>query len=218
MPTLDIKSLRNDNGFTHGTPRQILSAATSGCPLCILLEKNFDLGPPSMPIRLHGVRRNLPSNLSQPAMRNIEVIGVLNGRDRDMNNPFSHKLALLTRPDNPAAISLLRRPFIHDFASEECSNLIKSWLSMCVPRHSKCTINSPVISPLPTRVIRVGYQDGPEPVLYKPPPGSKVAYIAPSYCWEGRKNILLTKEMSELLNLSARFPVYLLPQTLRDAV
>ncbi|TGO26361.1 hypothetical protein BPAE_0061g00330 [Botrytis paeoniae] len=171
-----------------------------------------------MPIRLYGIRRSLASNFSQSATGDIEAIGVLNGCDRDMSNLFSQKLALVTLPGNPAAVSLLRKPFIRDFASEECSNLIKSWLSICVLRHSKCTISSPVISPLPTRVIRVGYQDGPEPVLYKPPSGSKSAYIALSYCWGRRKNILLTKEMSELPNSSAKFPMSLLLQTLRGAV
>jgi len=47
--TSTIASLRNSNGFTHGTPGEIMAAAKSGCPLCIPLERNFDLGPPLMP-------------------------------------------------------------------------------------------------------------------------------------------------------------------------
>ncbi|KAF7953411.1 uncharacterized protein EAE97_000810 [Botrytis byssoidea] len=216
---LNIASLRNSNGFTHGTPSEILAAAKSDCPLCILLEKNFDLGPPSMPVRLHGIRRILPSNLSaSPNVGDIESIRVLNGCDRDVDNPFSHTLALLTIADDLAAKSLLRRPFIANFATEECSRLIKSWLNKCILCHPNCTINSPVISRLPSRVIRVGAHDGLEPTLFTPPTGHEGAYVALSYCWGRRKNILLTKEMTKLPNMSVIFPISVLPKTLQDAI
>ncbi|ATZ52958.1 hypothetical protein BCIN_08g05740 [Botrytis cinerea B05.10] len=156
-----------------------MAAAKSGCPLCILLERNFDLGPPLMPVRLHGIRRTLPSNASLSAnVGDIESIRVLNGCDRDMDNPFSHTLALLTNADDLAAKSLLRRPYITDFASEECSRLIKSWLNMCILCHPSYTINSPVISRLATHIIRVGAHDGPGPALFTSPPGYEGVYIA----------------------------------------
>ncbi|KAF7872066.1 uncharacterized protein EAF02_009171 [Botrytis sinoallii] len=218
---LDIASLRNSNGFTHGTPSEILAAAKSGCPLCILLEKNFDLGPPSMPVRLHGIRRILPLNLSaSPNVGDIESIRILNGCDRDVDNPFSHTLALLTTAvqlycsKDLAAKSFLRRPFIADFASEECSRLIESWLNKCILCHPNCTINSPMMSRLPTRVIRVGAHDGLEPALFTPPAGYEGAYIALSYCWGRRKNILLAKEMTKLPNMSVIFPMPVLPKNL----
>lgn len=38
--------------------------------------------------------------------------------------------------DDLAAESVLRRPFIKDFASDESFRLIKSWLDNCVYHHS----------------------------------------------------------------------------------
>ncbi|TGO13153.1 hypothetical protein BTUL_0076g00530 [Botrytis tulipae] len=74
------------------------------------------------------------------------------------------------------------------------------------------------MSRLPTRVIRVGAHDGLEPALFTPPTGYEGAYIALGYCWGRRKNILLTREVTKLPNMSVIFPMSVLPKTLQDAV
>jgi hypothetical protein len=117
--------------------------------------------------------------------------------------------------DDPAAVSVKRRPFIRDFASDECSTLVKSWLDSCIFRHQGCT--APIVSKLPTRVIDVGLRDGAEPTLFVPGPEFKSSYIALSYCWgSGGKRFVLTQDMSEIPNLV--LPMKSLPNTLRDAV
>ncbi|PQE28368.1 hypothetical protein CJF30_00008090 [Rutstroemia sp. NJR-2017a BBW] len=192
------------------TSRRIVAAARAGCSFCTLLEENFDLGPKSLPVKLYGLRRNLPSSdtLFIGEERDVEAIRVVNGYDRDIDNPFAHRLALWTH-------QVRRRPFIKDFASDECSKLVKSWLDACIFRHQACT--TPIVSKLPTRVIDVGTRDGAEPTLFVSAPEFKSSYIALSYCWgSGGKRFVLTKEMSEIPNLI--LPMESLPNTLRDAV
>ncbi|TEY54119.1 hypothetical protein BOTCAL_0243g00120 [Botryotinia calthae] len=74
------------------------------------------------------------------------------------------------------------------------------------------------MSRLPTRVIRVGAHDGPEPALSLHPQVTKALISPLSYCWEKRKNILLTKEMAKPPNMSIIFPLSVLPKTLQHAV
>ncbi|PQE07299.1 heterokaryon incompatibility protein [Rutstroemia sp. NJR-2017a WRK4] len=221
--TLTFTALRRVEGFVHNLPEQIIAAARAGCPFCTLLEENFDLGPKSLPVKLYGLRRNLPSSdtLFIGEEIDVEAIRVVNGYDRDIDNPFAHRLALwthqgaLTCIDDPAATSVRRRPFIKDFASDECSKLVKSWLDACIFRHQACT--TPIVSKLPTRVIDVGMRDGAEPTLFVSAPEFKSSYIALSYCWgSGGKRFILTKEMSEVPNLVLHMES--LPNTLRDAV
>ncbi|PQE09061.1 heterokaryon incompatibility protein [Rutstroemia sp. NJR-2017a BVV2] len=165
--SLTFAALRGVEGFIHNLPEQIIAAARAGCPFCTLLEENFDLGSKSLPVKLYGLRRNLPSSdtLFIGEERDIEAIRVVNGYDRDIDNPFAHRLALWTHQDDPAAMSVKRRPFIRDFASDECSKLAKSWLDACIFRHQACT--TPIVSKLPTRVVDVGTRDGAEPTLFR---------------------------------------------------
>jgi hypothetical protein len=95
---LRFQQLREDKPFFHGKPDEIIASARSGCPFCNLLHQNFDLGPETLQIRLVGIRRrlSLQEKASLVEEGDIEAIRVLNGYDRDIDNPFSHKLALYT--------------------------------------------------------------------------------------------------------------------------
>jgi hypothetical protein len=96
--SLNFAALRGVEGFVHNLPEQIIAAARTGCPFCTLLEENFDLGPKSLPVRLYGIRRKLPlsDTLFIGEERDVEAIRVVNGYDRDIDNPFAHRLALWT--------------------------------------------------------------------------------------------------------------------------
>ncbi|RDL38648.1 uncharacterized protein BP5553_02988 [Venustampulla echinocandica] len=216
--SLSFSKLRSGNHVFHGTPSQIAISAEAGCPLCGLLSENFDLGPISLPIRFYGIRRRLSLQEKESLVEegDIEALRLLNGYDRDDTNPFSHKLALYTTHDDVSASSLKRRPFIKDFASEECFRLIKSWLDTCVFHHPGC--NTSIISQLPTRVIDVGMQGGQQdPFLFTPPQGYKYSYVALSYCWGNTETrFVLTKENSLLPTY--RLPLRTLPKTLKDAI
>lgn len=105
--------LRSNECYTHGKRDDIVTAAQAGCPLCALLLQNFDLEPANLNIRLYGIRRSLSiqEKASLVEEGDIEAIGVLNGYDRDRNNPFAHKLALYTPPGQSTLSSRLPHGF-----------------------------------------------------------------------------------------------------------
>lgn len=104
---LRFDDLRSGKTYTHSKPEEIVASARAGCPLCSLLSQYFDLEPASLRIQLYGIRRRL-SNQEKASLveeGDIEALGVRNGYDRDMDNPFVHKLALYTPHGGLACVS-----------------------------------------------------------------------------------------------------------------
>jgi hypothetical protein len=95
---LRFQPLREGQHYRHGKPDEVTIRAQSGCPLCTLIAENFDLGPSNIPIRLSGIRKKLSPQEKASLVEegDIEALGVLNGYDRELENPFAHKLALYT--------------------------------------------------------------------------------------------------------------------------
>ena len=95
---LRFQPLREGKVHFHGKPGEINESASSGCPLCSLIVENFDLGPPNIPVRLTGIRKqlSLQEKASLVEEGDIEALGVFNGFDRELENPLAHKLALYT--------------------------------------------------------------------------------------------------------------------------
>ncbi|KAH9217423.1 heterokaryon incompatibility protein-domain-containing protein [Leptodontidium sp. 2 PMI_412] len=214
--SIDFPALRAGTPVSHGLPSQIIAEADAGCRFCYLLYEHFDLSV-ERPIRLVGIRRALSLQERTALMEegDVEGLKVVTGVDRD-EDPFVHCLTFYTTHDDLAAESVLRRPFIKDFASDESFRLIKSWLDNCVYHHPGC--NSPIIAQLPTRLLDVGIRGGrQDPKLFTPLFGYKDSYVALSYCWgESGANYVLRKSQLDIPNLV--FDSATLPQTIRDAV
>jgi hypothetical protein len=118
---------------------------------------------------------------------------------------------LLDSP-SPWPIIGVGRQVSSDSSSDDCIQLVASWIRNCAESHQDCLRLKH--TPLPTRVIHVG-SDLEEPYLYVSKQ-EDANYIALSHCWGGLVPMTTTLATFEQRQREIRFSE--LPRTFKDAI
>jgi hypothetical protein len=92
--------------------------------------------------------------------------------------------------------------------------LMKTWINNCAHAHEECKIRSTskIDAPLPTRVICVGNLAN---LHIWETRGERGEYLALSYCWGKRKELLTTTSHYEAFK--TELPMEEMPTTFEDA-
>ncbi|PMD47876.1 HET-domain-containing protein [Hyaloscypha variabilis F] len=126
---------------------------------------------------------------------------------------------LSVNQDDPVAIIMKKRPPLLSLDSDHVFGTANNWIRDCLANHGASCSNTAagynVATPLPKRVLDVREGD-PGVRLMQPAEGSVGRYVALSYCWGVRPQVVLTSKAVECGDCI--FSMSALPPTIKDAV
>ena len=216
-----FEQLRVGGVYVYDT-NYVKKSNSDGCHLCQLIahltlrdKDNFD-NSRGTPIVLWGAERR-SARMDRgyaDGVSPIESIMVSRGHRSEVDQA----LVLFTTADDPAAQFLQRRPATESTGSAEALALAKGWVAECVTKHSRCQKNGHVNDvKRPSRFLDLTLLDDEDTIPLRVIDESKrFQYVALSYCWDGKQDLVLSQEQLEAG--LASFTLSHLPLTIRDAI
>ncbi|TVY16680.1 hypothetical protein LARI1_G006300 [Lachnellula arida] len=205
------------------TLRDLVTARSDGCILCIWILSNIDeeiqRDPRLRAWTLYATTWHR-SELGFGDGFNIQGLGSFGLRRGGKGNldqlVFENSsLALLVHSDDPAAEFVRTRPINPDPASPEALKQARSWFLECQKSHKSCNETASVH--MPTRLLEIsGLGEEIRVRLYVPSLEQKEPYTALSYCRGGEQEVKTTKH--NILNRLEGITWDTLPKTIQDAV
>ncbi|KAF7940105.1 uncharacterized protein EAE98_000232 [Botrytis deweyae] len=224
----------------HKRYDDLVTAASSGCELCLLLQRqceeeeveidydgtlstreqsfrNIEAGNKPLDLRVEIEASHLYSQEFQRA-KVFDHLTFKQRHDDGYYNSYTVMICILQTPkDQPKFIDDTRiGQFIidEDLASDANFDIARGWMNTCIAEHSESKCPSVEDEVLPSRVIDVGSEDA-NPSLFVAN-GLRGKYTALSHCWGGEIETILTK--SNLQSLQKEIKMTSLPANFRDAI
>jgi hypothetical protein len=177
-----------------------------GCQTCSLIARGLAAASPTMVLEDHSI-------LMGTTPTNISIQGKTDGRTLSC---LQWRFRTLPGADPPWKNMEIAQEYASHFKSEQCFNILRSWIQECDVKHSHLFCNG-ADQPLPSRLTFVGDQQTDLTIkLVEVPELSMGRYIALSHCWGTSPTLKTT--VSNLVSMCENIKVKALPKTFLDAI
>jgi hypothetical protein len=177
-----------------------------GCRTCSLVYRALSAASPTMVFRNHSIFMRInPTNISIPWNPNKRTPSTLQWR-----------FCTLPGADPPWEKMEIAPKYASHFKSEQCFNILRSWIQECDVEHSHHFCNG-ADQRLPRRLVFVRNQQTELAIKLVEVPGlSTGRYIALSHCWGTSPTLKTT--VSNLVSMCENIKVKDLPKTFLDTI